>query len=65
MTCRPDWGCGEFGMHPDDAALTVFWESQDAWMAYREADLYGESEPDEAEASAEETIYDCEADDGD
>ena len=52
-------------MHPDDAALTVCWESQDAWMAYGEADLYGESEPDEAGASAEETLCDCGVDDGD
>ena len=52
--------------HPDDAALTVLWEfSQDAWMAYGEADLYRESEPDEAEASAEGTLYDCKVDDGD
>ena len=52
-------------MHPGDAALAVFWESQYAWMAYGEAGLYGESEPDEAEASAEGTRYDCEADNGD
>ena len=37
----------------------------DAWMAYGEADLYRESEPGEAEASAEETPYDCAVDDGD
>ena len=31
----------------------------------KKANLYGESEPEEAEAYAEETPYECEADDRD